>query len=1364
MIEINWKAFELKHPKSTEAFETLCYFLFCRKYNLTEGIRTDFNQVGLETEPIKNIEGKNCGFQAKYFEKNVNYTNIGESIDKALKNYTELNHVIIYVNQQAQTSCNSAEVIEAKCAKKGVTVEWFLPANFLISLNQPNNLDLAEFYFGKTDIFKMLSDSKSIRMNTLLKSREYVELNLWNNDNTLTISAYCYEILKSDGKLHLFSGAAGTGKSVCMSKLFNIYGGFDTQSKENQLEVIGKVGALCIFINLNNTSLDSLESIISSYKNAYFANGPNNNFIYLFDGLDEIPSSSITTTLLFIESLLEKDTTKKIVISSRLSSYNKYVLKATFSDVPEYTIENLKEEQIQAYFDNKGNVEKTAKLHKLCNKNGEFYENITDILTLALLWEHILRITDANFFPNLMEFSVSTILNDVHYKKYLEALNLLNPKCKAIIEINKELAFYLFENEKFCFTQKELYEIINGAYPKCDYISINQIVSYMADNFFDIVVTDSIHTFSYRHRRFLEYFTLLRIDNKIQEDLNYLRKRNIIINQDLFEHMLIPYLQNKAIKNKDIPLAFEVGLFNVYLGNDKAWGVDKSFYYWSSWIIYSIAALPDDILQNVIEDKTLPIYKFFFEVPERILSSLSSNEKLSFNDDFRQYYINYILLIVLMHKFGKKEFLAVLLSKYEKIAELSREKKYYFKSISNRDNYLVWKNILYINTVIFNNNVDNIIETTIEKSTDINVDNLFGEYISTDIFYLSSLYHNLLIYYPEKCARIIKKMNLNQISVFTLSISKAECLSTIAKSSEITNALVGNFDIEINKDGLSSVICLALKKILGCSLTENEISIVTNYLNSNPFKSYSIFWKEHCDAVGFILMAFAEQISLIEMDTAVSQYANVYNAYFKLLDGSYTISKFVGCIKKYLYSNSEATYYIKVLLGKALALCDTDDSSVKGAVDYLNDAMKDGGLLIIYHLMKSHNPERFNKTISTSPINKLNSPNVYQDIDYTSTSDLLFMLSFITSSHDGLRSYDLLLKGLSNGMMRMNERKDTIGDYKLLESLEVILKNNWLSTEQLIVYLDRVILIANKMNAFHIENDVHGKTMELLQKYDFEAAEYYYNQVSFLEETYNYIHFDFAMGLVCRGKNVDIIENCLSNITASFDQYHQKLEWNSFYYKISVYLHIAICDFYSASFQNRYFEKACEEIDELENAGWNRELKAREYEIYIKLCNVRHNEVDVNIEKEWEYSKNSKEQENNTLKTLSEISSAEDLKLFISESHREYSIDSFEINEMLIQKSIDLTGNIDDIVKMLSESYYPSNVSYSTNSNNFWMTVVFALNNIKAKSSIIDYLLNHGSGHDGFSELIKIYGSLNNKDICLKSFDAMMECIEFLLC
>ncbi|MCC0697099.1 hypothetical protein [Clostridioides sp. ES-S-0048-02] len=31
-------------------------------------------------------------------------------------------------------------------------------------------------------------------------------------------------------------------------------------------------------------------------------------------------------------------------------------------------------------------------------------------------------------------------------------------------------------------------------------------------------------------------------------------------------------------------------------------------------------------------------------------------------------------------------------------------------------------------------------------------------------------------------------------------------------------------------------------------------------------------------------------------------------------------------------------------------------------------------------------------------------------------------------------------------------------------------------------------------------------------------------------------------------------EDCLKNIISSFDRYYQKIEWESFYYKIGVYL------------------------------------------------------------------------------------------------------------------------------------------------------------------------------------------------------------------
>lgn len=1367
MIDINWKVFEIKNPKATEAFENLCYFLFCRRYGFKEGVRTDFNQVGLETEPVKDSEGNYCGFQSKFFTKRISYNDIADSIRKARENYPELKHVIIYLNQSARTSCKNAENIVDKCKEKGIDVEWFTQEQFKVALNQPENLDLAEFYFGKTDVLNMLSDSKNLRINTLLKSKEYVELSLQNKNSMLTISEYCNEILKSDSKLHLFTGAAGTGKSVCMRKIFNVYGAFDKETKDDQLAAIKALDAICIFINLNNTNLNSLENIITAYKDVYYAESPNNKFIYLMDGLDEIPSSSLDSTLLHIESLLEKDTTKKIVISSRFSSNNKFILKATFTNVLEYTIVDLNKEQIKQYFDNKEDAEKADKLKEFYKENSNWGQNITDILTLSLLWKHIYSVNSDSVFTDLMELSISTILNDIHHKKYLEDLNLPNPKAESIIQINKGLAFYLLENDRFSFTSEELQEVINNIYPKCDYKSTNKIVSYLADVFFDVVETENTKTFSYQHRRFLEYFTILCIDKKMQEDLGYLRENNIIINKDLFENMLLPYLQRKAMRSNDISLAFEVGLFNVYLGKDKAWGVDNSFYYWSRQIIYSIAALPEDVLQKVIYDKGLPIWNFFYEMPEKIIRILSESEKISYRDDFKQYYINFVLLIVLIHRSGKKEILPELLEKYELIEELSREKKYYFNTTSNKDNYLVWRCILYIKTVIYNNDLDSRIDSFINNIKEVDINDLFGQRISEKTLCLSSLFYNLIIYYPEKCADIISKMSINQISSFVLAVVNPECLDIIIKQVEVINTLKVILKEEIKNKGLSSVLCISLKKIWGETITENEKNTVVEYLNSDSFDSHSIFWKQHFDIVGFIIMAFKPEVNLQGIDIAVIQYVNVYDAYFNLLQDKYTITKFVKRIQQNSYGNSEATYYIRILLGKALAVCNDDDELIKSTIDYLNSALTDGGHIIVYHTMKTHNPDRFNKIINSTLVNKLDNPNIYQDIDYVSTSDLLFMISYIGSDCDKLLSYKFLLKGLSNGIMRMNEGKDTIGDYKLLEGLKEILHNNWVSTERLKTYLNRIILIAKTMNSFHISNDVHGKTMELLQRYDFDAAEYYYDNIKSLPETYNDIHFNFAMGLVRRGRVVDSVERCLSYIKVSVDRNYQKLEWNSLYFKVAVYLEIASCDFYSDEVQDNYFDKAREEIDKLENAGWDRELQEREYEIYDVLCKVRKKEVDVSKAKEYIYTKKCESDindENNLLDIIEQIDSGDRLNSFISKLDREYYLNNLNINEQLIQKCIEITGNIDGIICHLLDKHYPSSIHYSGNSGYFWMTVVAALKNPKSRNSIFEYLITSGGGHDGFSELIKIYAALDNKKVCVNAFESLLNTVEFLLC
>lgn len=1352
MKEINWKAFELRNPNTTAAFENLCYFLFCRRYKCSEGVKTDFNQVGLETEPVKDKNGKYCGFQSKYFEKRVGYDQISNSIIKALDHYDKLDHIIIYLNMEARTSCESAAEIERKCQEKGVTIEWFLPNNFLIALNTPSNTDLAELYFGETDVIKILYDSKSIRMNTLIQSKEYMDLKLNSNNTQYTIDQMGEYMLSSDEKIFLLSGDAGSGKSVCMYRLFNNYSMCNTNSLDEQKKAIEELDAVCRLFNLNNESLDSIKRTLNSDSNDL-------KHIVLLDGLDEISSVKFTNTLLFIERLLENDSVKKIIVSSRTSSQNRFLLKSSTPSLHEFIIRDLEAEQVLAYFEKQNNDEKKNRLNKLIKNNDSFCECVSDVLTLSLLWRYIEKVDSENSIANLMEIFVYSILSDVHHKNYIEELNLPIPKIDAIISINKALSFYLHKNKKFHFVRNELQKIIGDVFPKCDYISIDRIVSYIVENFFDINTTDNSYTFTYKHRRFSEYFYLLYVVDITKDDLCYLRRENIIINYDLFEKMYLPYLKNKAKKDKDLTLAFETGFLNMYLGNDSAWGVDKSFYIWSNWIVYALAALPDDNLQNAIEDKALPICSYYSEIPKKIVDLLSSDKDFRFYDELRQNYLSFLLLIALLHRFKKNKVLPEMLSYFETIDKLCNEKKYIYNSTSRRDNILFWRCYWYIKLVVYSDDIDEKIEHMKKAFSEICLNDYLHTNCPVDLYYLSSYYYTLLLYYPQKCCFAVKDMTDNLLSVFAFTVSTPECLNSVFRNNTLATTLKELFDKEFDDEGFSFLTCISLKRLLENNLTAKETQKAKRCIEKIKFDNDSTFWMQQHDVFGLIITVFKDITQDISIENDVKRYADEYSSYIDYICNKSSISDFVYNIK-----NNINNYHIRILLGKALAFSSDDSDNLKGVIDYLCACLDYIELLIVFFMFKDFNQVSFKDLVNPSILEKMNNQKTYQDIDHYSTSDLLFMLSFITSTYNGIVGFELLLKGISNGIMRMHESKESIVDKNLVESLRILLGKNWIDYDEIYNYIDRIINFEKEMTKYNISNLLDEKLLEMLIAYDFNLAEYYYKKISETSKS-GIIHYYIAKGFVNRVRPLVDIENCISRIPYFYDNYFQRASWDYCYYRISIYILVASSKLYSKEIQDEYFQKACSQIDALENAGWGRELRKEDYNLYKKLCVLHGKEIDV-ITEENEYTKQCSQNDKSIkYELIKSIQSTEDFNNIISKIiNGELYIDSIISNECLIEKSIELTGGIDRILELFSETHYPSMAFGRINSTYYWMTVVAAIKNHKSKNHMLDYLLKCNSGHDGFSELIKILSNLNEKDTCLKAFDSFMNCIELLLC
>lgn len=102
MPAIDWNKFGVTGASKQDSFEELCLHLFCRKHKLSEGVSGDFNQAGLETEPVK-VGKKTYGFQSKYFDDSVGYSQIKKSVTTALQKYgSSLDEICIFINLNAQ--------------------------------------------------------------------------------------------------------------------------------------------------------------------------------------------------------------------------------------------------------------------------------------------------------------------------------------------------------------------------------------------------------------------------------------------------------------------------------------------------------------------------------------------------------------------------------------------------------------------------------------------------------------------------------------------------------------------------------------------------------------------------------------------------------------------------------------------------------------------------------------------------------------------------------------------------------------------------------------------------------------------------------------------------------------------------------------------------------------------------------------------------------------------------------------------------------------------------------------------------------------------------------------------------------------
>lgn len=163
MLQINWESFRAcnQEPQGLRyKFEDLCRQLFINE-NISDNVRYRYlhanpNNYGLETEPIYDEKNKRkIGFQAKFFDGDVDYSQIKRSAEKIVEYYTgkvdNVDLVYLFCNKPianyAKGYINIARLLE----KSGIELQ-LVTDNAILDLVREKYPYLALYYFNSHSI------------------------------------------------------------------------------------------------------------------------------------------------------------------------------------------------------------------------------------------------------------------------------------------------------------------------------------------------------------------------------------------------------------------------------------------------------------------------------------------------------------------------------------------------------------------------------------------------------------------------------------------------------------------------------------------------------------------------------------------------------------------------------------------------------------------------------------------------------------------------------------------------------------------------------------------------------------------------------------------------------------------------------------------------------------------------------------------------------------------------------------------------------------------------------------------------------------------------------------------------------------
>ena len=304
MYNTNWNDFIGKNSNNlTGAFEDLARYLFRKKYDVSYALPYFKNHPGNETAVIKRGD-EVIGFQAKYFENEIDATNIIHSIQRAKKWCPEQTLLVIYTNKEfgipktiGNVTSQKQDNIQKVAKDLGLRLEWMFGDNILDVVKEtPVAYDI--YFNQKSHLQNLNHDLEECNEAKL----SLINDNIKYGDKNISIERYDYiEKIKTsvEKKQNLvLTGESGVGKSAIIKHFYNA-------EKENDKLVVFALDAR----QLDTNTVNDIFSLVENYTLKEFCDyyqDIQTKLIYIDSAEKLLEIKNISSLTLFIDKLKDR--------------------------------------------------------------------------------------------------------------------------------------------------------------------------------------------------------------------------------------------------------------------------------------------------------------------------------------------------------------------------------------------------------------------------------------------------------------------------------------------------------------------------------------------------------------------------------------------------------------------------------------------------------------------------------------------------------------------------------------------------------------------------------------------------------------------------------------------------------------------------------------------------------------------------------------------------------------------------------------------------------------------------------------------------------------------------------------------------